>query len=67
MVKPADGKPDNLQQFRRLVWERFTKWDFMVELCRQIRYGEIRIIIHDHQIKDVHVDFHLRSEQEERG
>ncbi len=61
--KPTSGSI--IEQFRRLVWDRLTKWEFLAEVCKEIQYGEIRIIVHDGAIHDIHLDFHLRKESVE--
>ncbi len=50
-----------LDQLRDLLWREFQQMKFLVELARQMRYGEIRIQVSDGVMKDIHVDLRFRE------
>lgn len=52
-----------LQRIKRAVWNRLNGWDFFVELCQEMMFGEIRIIVHEGKMKDLHIDLHVREDK----
>lgn len=61
---PRKSKSENaLQQFRRWLWSRFLEWDGFAEICSEIGFGEIRIVIHDGEMRDLHVDLRVRKDK----
>jgi|GEM_PF-6654314 len=57
-------KPDStLQRFRRWLWTKFVEWDSFDEICSEIGFGEIRIVIHDGEMRDLHVELHVRKDK----
>lgn len=50
-----------LEGLRQLLWGEFKQYQFLLEVCRQMRYGEIRIQVHDGRMKEIHVDLRFRD------
>lgn len=66
MAAPAARKPMSdgpLQVFRRWLWCKFVEWATFEEICEQIGFGEIRIVVHDYKMKDLHIALHLREDR----
>lgn len=52
-----------LKKFRRLVWSKLLGWDFLDEMCGEIGYGEVRIVVHDGKMRDLFIELHVREDR----
>ncbi len=50
-----------VDQLKSAIWFAFLGWVVAPEICRAIRFGEVVLVIHDGQLKDVRVDLSTRS------
>jgi len=49
-------------QVRATIWAAFVAWAFTPILCKVVRHGQIIVMIHDGQLRDVHIEYGTRSE-----
>ncbi len=52
-----------IHKFKRWLWSKFIEWDSFEEICSEIGFGEIRIVIHDGEMRDLHIDLHTRKDK----
>lgn len=59
--KPKSDTP--IQKFRRLVWNKLLEWEFLEELCSEVQFGEVRILVHEGEVRDLFIDLHIRKDK----
>lgn len=47
---------------RAAIWAAFVAWAFTPILCKIVRHGQVIFIVHEGQLRDVHVEFGTRGE-----
>lgn len=52
---------DATNQIRTAIWAAFVAWAFTPVLCKVVGHGQVVLMIHEGQLRDVHVEIGIRS------
>ncbi len=51
---------DASDQVRSAIWSAFLAWAFTPVLCKVVRHGQVIVMVHDGQLRDVHIEYGTR-------